>query len=72
MIPQAVRRVTGPDLRVVLPASVLAGGATLVLCDLLVRLLERLLHQPVPVGAVTALAGGPVFLVLLRRRAAVV
>jgi iron complex transport system permease protein len=72
VIPQAVRRVTGPDLRVVLPASVLAGGATLVLCDLLVRLLERLLHQPVPVGAVTALAGGPVFLVLLRRRAAVV
>jgi iron complex transport system permease protein len=72
VVPQAIRRVTGPDLRVVLPASALAGGATLVLCDLFVRLLERVLHQPVPVGAVTALAGGPVFLVLLRRRAAVV
>jgi iron complex transport system permease protein len=72
VVPQAVRRVTGPDLRVVLPASALAGGATLVMCDLFVRLLERVLHQPVPVGAVTALAGGPVFLSLLRRRAAVV
>jgi iron complex transport system permease protein len=63
--------VTGPDLRVVLPAAALAGGATLVLCDLGVRLLERVLHQPLPVGAVTALLGGPVFLVLLRRRTAV-
>ena len=72
VVPQAIRRVTGPDLRVVLPASALAGGATLVLCDLFVRLLERVLHQPVPVGALTALAGGPVFLALLRRRAAVV
>jgi iron complex transport system permease protein len=71
VVPQAIRRVTGPDLRVVLPASALAGGATLVMCDLFVRLLERVLHQPVPVGAVTALAGGPVFLALLRRRAAV-
>ena len=69
VVPQAVRRVTGPDLRVVLPASALAGGATLVACDLLVRVLAPHLHTEVPVGAVTALAGGPVFLVLLRRRA---
>jgi len=72
VVPQAVRRVTGPDLRVVLPASALAGGATLVACDLLVRVLAPHLHTEVPVGAVTALAGGPVFLVLLRRRAGVV
>lgn len=68
VVPQAVRRLTGPDLRVVLPASALAGGAILVICDLGVRLLERVLHQPLPVGAVTALVGGPVFLVLLRGR----
>ena len=71
VVPQAVRRVTGPDLRVVLPASALAGGATLVACDLLVRVLAPHLHTEVPVGAVTALAGGPVFLVLLRRRVGV-
>lgn len=72
VVPQAIRRVTGPDLRVVLPASALAGGATLVACDLLVRALAPHLHTELPVGAVTALVGGPVFLVLLRRRARLV
>jgi iron complex transport system permease protein len=70
VVPQGVRRVVGPDLRVVLPASALAGGATLVACDLLVRVLAPHLHTEVPVGALTALAGGPVFLLLLRRRGA--
>ena len=61
--------VIGPDLRVLLPASALAGGATLVTCDLLVRLASRVLHGELPVGALTALAGGPVFLAFLLRRA---
>ena len=69
VVPQAVRRVTGPDLRVVLPASALGGAATLVACDLLVRVLAPHVHTELPVGALTALAGGPVFLLLLRRRA---
>ncbi|MGH7295529.1 MAG: FecCD family ABC transporter permease, partial [Polyangiaceae bacterium] len=67
VVPQALRRVVGPDLRVVLPASALGGGATLVACDLLVRVLEPNLHTALPVGALTALAGGPVFLLLLLR-----
>lgn len=67
VVPQAARRVLGPDLRAVLPASALAGGALLVVCDLLVRVAARSVHTEVPVGAVTALIGGPVFLVLLRR-----
>ncbi len=68
VVPQAVRRCIGPDLRWLLPGSALAGGATLVTCDLLVRLLSRhLLHQEVPVGAITAIVGGPVFLFLMRR-----
>jgi len=65
VVPQGVRRVLGPDLRLLLPASTLAGGATLVACDLLVRVLAPHLHTEVPVGAVTALLGGPVFLALL-------
>ncbi|HTQ41217.1 MAG TPA: iron ABC transporter permease [Polyangiaceae bacterium] len=69
VVPQAIRRLTGPDLRVVLPASALAGGAVLTLCDLLVRVLAPHVHTELPVGAVTALAGGPVFLLLLRRSA---
>jgi iron complex transport system permease protein len=68
VVPQALRRLAGPDLRVILPASALGGGATLVVCDLLVRLLEPHVHTALPVGALTALAGGPLFLVLLRRR----
>jgi iron complex transport system permease protein len=71
VVPQAMRRVVGPDLRLLLPASVLAGAAVLVACDTLVRLLAPALHTEVPVGAVTALLGGPAFLWLLARRARV-
>jgi iron complex transport system permease protein len=70
VVPQAVRRVVGPDLRALLPASALAGGALLVLCDLAVRAAARVVHTEVPVGAVTALIGGPVFLTMLGRRGA--
>ena len=68
IVPHALRRVMGPDNRALLPASLLAGGATLVVCDLASRALFRWLHTEPPVGAVTALVGGPVFLALLRRR----
>jgi iron complex transport system permease protein len=70
VVPQALRRLVGPDLRVLLPASALCGAATLVTCDLLVRLASPLLHTELPVGALTSLAGGPVFLALLLRRTA--
>jgi iron complex transport system permease protein len=68
VVPQAVRRILGPDLRLVLPASTLVGGTMLVACDMLVRTMAPILHTEVPVGAVTALVGGPVFLLLLGRR----
>jgi iron complex transport system permease protein len=67
VVPQAARRVVGPDLRVLLPVSLLGGAATLVACDLLVRLMAPVIHTEVPVGAVTALLGGPVFLAMLVR-----
>ena len=69
VVPHALRRSFGPDVRVLLPASLFAGGATLVLCDLVSRTTFRFLHTEPPVGAVTALVGGPLFLLLLRRRA---
>jgi iron complex transport system permease protein len=68
IVPHAFRRVMGPDNRALLPASLLGGAATLVVCDLASRSLFRVLHTELPVGAVTALVGGPMFLVLLRRR----
>ena len=67
VVPQAMRRLIGPDLRVLLPACIFAGAATLVVCDLAVRVLAPVVHTEVPVGAVTALLGGPMFLVLLVR-----
>jgi iron complex transport system permease protein len=67
VVPQALRRMLGADLRLILPASIFAGGAMLVTCDLLVRVMAPIVHTEVPVGAVTALVGGPVFLVLLRQ-----
>jgi iron complex transport system permease protein len=69
IVPHALRRIFGSDVRVTLPATFFAGGAVLVACDLVSRTLFRLLHTEPPVGAVTALIGGPLFLLLLRRRA---
>lgn len=66
IVPHAVRRLFGEDLRVVIPCSILAGAAFLVLADSLARSL--LGASELPVGAVTALIGGPLFLILLTRR----
>jgi iron complex transport system permease protein len=68
VVPHAVRSVTGPDHRVLLPASALGGAAFLVLADAVARLLFRGLGAEPPVGAVTALVGAPLFVMLLRSR----
>jgi len=68
LVPHLVRRIVGPDHRRVLPLSFVLGGATLVACDLLARVTFRVLGTEPPVGAITALIGGPLFLVLLARR----
>jgi iron complex transport system permease protein len=68
VVPHAVRLVAGPDHRVLLPASALGGAAFLVLADAIARMLFRGLGTEPPVGAVTALLGAPLFVLLLRRR----
>ena len=65
LVPHAVRRVTGNDQRVLLPASALAGGALVVAADTLARTV--IAPQQLPVGAIMALVGGPAFLWLLLR-----
>lgn len=67
VVPHALRRVIGPDHRALLPASLFAGAAMVVLCDLFSRVLFRAIATEPPVGAVTALIGGPVFLAMLAR-----
>lgn len=65
IVPHLVRLVSGPDNRVLLPASAL-GGATLVL---IADLIARTVASPaeLPLGILTALAGGPCLLILMLR-----
>ncbi len=67
VVPHLVRLATGNDQRLLLPASVLAGGSLLVLADTAARTL--IAPQQLPVGVLTALIGVPVFLFLLTRQA---
>lgn len=63
MVPHMVRLVLGPDHRSLLPASLLAGATVLVLADLAARTV--LAPVEIPVGIVTAVLGGPFFVMLL-------
>jgi len=65
VVPHAVRLILGPDHRLLLPASALAGGGFVVMADLLARTL--LAPVEIPVGVVTAIIGAPFFIYLLRR-----
>lgn len=67
VVPHLVRLASGNDQRLLLPASVLAGGSLLVLADTLARTI--IAPQQLPVGVLTALIGVPVFLFLLSRQA---
>ena len=66
IVPHAVRILFGENLRIVLPGSLLLGAAFLVLADALARTV--LPSSELPVGAITGLMGGPIFLWLLHRR----
>jgi iron complex transport system permease protein len=67
LAPHAVRRIVGPDMRTALPCSFLLGGSLLAACDAAGRWAAAPLE--IPVGALTAVVGGPLFLWLLRRGA---
>jgi iron complex transport system permease protein len=63
VVPHAVRLLIGSDHRLLLPASALVGGMFLTLADTIARTIMA--PAEIPVGIVTALAGGPFFLYLL-------
>ena len=62
--PHAVRLIMGPDHRILIPASALAGGAFVVIADLLARTIIAPIE--IPVGIITAIIGAPFFIYLLR------
>lgn len=64
--PHAARVLLGPDHRLLVPASILAGSIYLVLADTIARTVVA--PAEMPVGVITALVGGPVFLLLFLRR----
>jgi iron complex transport system permease protein len=65
VVPHLVRLVSGSDHRIVLPASAVAGGTLLVVADTLARTVMA--PRQLPVGALTAAIGVPLFLVLMSR-----
>ncbi|MDO0928370.1 iron chelate uptake ABC transporter family permease subunit [Streptomyces sp. TG1A-8] len=66
MVPHAVRSFTGPDLRWILPYAAVLSPVLLLGADVLGRVVAR--PSELQVGIVTAIIGGPVFILLVRRR----
>ncbi|MFF0792427.1 FecCD family ABC transporter permease [Streptomyces spiralis] len=66
MVPHVVRSFTGPDLRWILPYATILSPVLLLGADVVGRLVAR--PAEVQVGVVTAIIGGPVFILLVRRR----
>ncbi|MFQ5481318.1 MAG: iron chelate uptake ABC transporter family permease subunit, partial [Nitrospinaceae bacterium] len=56
----------GPDLRLLLPASMLFGASFLMICDTFARTV--IAPVEIPVGVITAMLGGPFFVWLLKRK----
>jgi iron complex transport system permease protein len=65
IVPHVIRIIWGPDYRRLIPLSVLGGSSALLLADMLARIV--IAPSTLPVGIVTALAGAPFFLWILRR-----
>jgi len=68
IVPHTVRLTAGPSYRILLPVSMIGGAAFLVLADVAARTVQA--PAEVPIGVITALAGAPFFLFILRSRRA--
>ena len=66
LVPHLMRMMFGADYRLLIPASAIGGAILIVVADTLARTVVA--PTELPVGAMTALAGAPVFIYLLRRR----
>ena len=66
IVPHAVRLVTGPDNRRVVPYSMLCGAIFVLVCDTLARTLLR--PSELPVGSLTSMVGAPLFIYLIYKK----
>ena len=67
VIPHMLRIILGPDNKVIMPMSMVAGGSFLIICDYLSHVVAPQFGV-LPIGVVTALIGAPVFIYLLLRK----
>jgi len=65
VIPHLFRLLLGPDHRILAPACILGGGAYMVICDILARILPE--QGEMPAGVIAAMIGAPLFIYLLKR-----
>lgn len=70
IVPHTVRLLTSASYRIVVPLSILLGGAFLVVADIIAR--TAIVPGEIPIGVVTALIGAPFFAVVLRTSKGVV
>jgi iron complex transport system permease protein len=66
LVPHVMRMMFGTDYRLLIPTSAIGGAILVLLADTLARSIVS--PTELPVGAMTALAGAPVFIYLMRRR----
>ncbi|MBI9107855.1 MAG: iron ABC transporter permease [Spirochaetales bacterium] len=66
IVPHLLRLFTGADHRKLLPASAAGGACLMIIADIAARSL--MVPKEIPVGVITALIGGPFFLIMLRKQ----
>ena len=66
IVPHVCRLIWGVDNRMIIPASFFIGAIYLTIADTLARVLIS--PSELPVGAITAIIGAPIFIYLLRTR----
>lgn len=67
VIPHVLRILLGPDNRIIMPLSMFAGAAFILICDFISRVAVPQ-YGTLPIGVTTALIGAPIFIYLLIRR----
>jgi iron complex transport system permease protein len=68
IVPHVMRFIFGSDHRTLLPTAAIGGAIAVIMADTLARTVVA--PTEVPVGAVTAVIGAPLFIYLLRKRPA--